>query len=76
MLRRWQTGDSFFPLGMMGRKKVSDLFVDCKLSRFDKENAWILTSGGKIIWVVGLRIDNRFCLTKSTKKTLKLTYYR
>lgn len=76
MLRRWQMGDSFFPLGMMGRKKVSDLFVDCKLSRFDKENAWILTSGGKIIWVVGLRIDNRFCLTKSTKKTLKLTYYR
>ncbi len=75
-LRRWQTGDAFFPFGMKGRKKVSDLFVDCKLSRFDKENAWVLTSDGQIIWVVGVRSDNRFRLTKSTKQALKLTYYK
>ena len=76
VLRRWQTGDSFVPFGMTGRKKVSDLFVDCKFSLFDKENAWILTDeNDTIIWVVGLRADNRFRLTKSTKRALKLTYY-
>lgn len=75
-LRRWQEGDSFFPFGMIGRKKVSDLFIDCKINRFDKENTWILTSEGKIMWIVGLRTDSRFGLSKSTKNTLRLTYRR
>ncbi len=73
-LRRWRQGDAFVPFGMTGRKKVSDLFVDCKLSLFDKQNAWLLTSGNDILWVVGLRTDNRFRISKSTKTVLRLTY--
>ena len=66
-LRKWEAGDSFYPLGMKQSKKLSDFFIDQKISRFDKEKAWVLTSSGKIIWILGYRIDDRFKVTQQTK---------
>ncbi len=66
-LRHWREGDKFVPLGMKGSKKLSDFFVDHKLSRFDKEDLWLLCSGEEICWVVGYRMDDRFKLTDKTK---------
>jgi tRNA(Ile)-lysidine synthase len=66
-LRRWRNGDWFIPYGMNGRKKISDFFSNEKYSLFDKESAWILCSGNDIIWVVGKRIDNRYCINKDSK---------
>lgn len=64
LLRRWQAGDSFQPLGMNGqRKKLQDFFSDLKLSIFEKEKTWILESSGQIAWVVGRRIDESFKLS-------------
>lgn len=65
-LRRWHNGDSFRPLGMKGFKKLSDFFVDGKFSRAEKEQVWVLLSGGEIAWIVGKRIDDRFKVTEST----------
>jgi len=53
---------------MNGFKKLSDFFVDQKLSRFDKEEVFLLCSGSEIVWIIGMRIDDRFKITKQTKQ--------
>ena len=73
-LRKWKEGDKFRPLGMLGKKKVSDFLIDKKLSRIEKEKTWVLLSEEKIFWIVGHRIDNSFKLTDSTKTVLKITF--
>jgi len=70
-VRKWQEGDYFFPLGMKGKKKLSKYFKDEKLSLIDKENSWLLCSEDSILWVIGKRADDRFKVTKNTKKILK-----
>ena len=67
-IRKWKQGDFFFPLGMKGKKKLSDFFTDIKLSLYDKENVWLLCNGNDIVWVIGHRIDNRYKVTDKTKK--------
>lgn len=71
-IRPWQAGDHFIPLGMKGRKKVSDFFTDLKLNRFEKDNALILLSGKNIVCILGHRIDNRFKITSDTQKILTI----
>ena len=71
-LRKWQEGDSFQPLGMTGTKKLSDFFINQKYTLFQKEEQWLLTSNNEIVWIIGKRIDDRFKVTETTKKTLIL----
>ncbi len=75
-VRRWQAGDSFCPIGMSGKhKKVQDLLSDSKLSLFDKEKIWILENGNEdIIWVIGLRMDERFKIRAKTEAHYVLHY--
>jgi len=70
IIRKWRKGDYFQPLGMTNIKKVSDFFVDNKFSIHDKENTWILTSGNRIVWIMGHRIDERFKITEQSTRML------
>jgi len=46
---------------MRGRtKKLSDLWVDLKLNRFEKESVKILAQGNQVIWVIGYRLSHDF----------------
>jgi len=72
MLRHWQEGEYFQPLGMTGLKKLSDFFIDEKYPIPEKENAWILASGNQLVWLVGKRLDDRFKITSETRRILRI----
>jgi tRNA(Ile)-lysidine synthase len=71
-VRRWRQGDAFYPLGMKGRKKISDFLTDRKVSRPDKEKTYVLLSGNEIVCVLGHRIDERYKVTDRTKEIYQI----
>lgn len=75
-IRKWQTGDVFYPLGMQGKKKVSKYFKDEKLSSLEKENTWLLcTSKNEIVWIINKRQDRRFVSQKKQTNLLEINLY-
>ena len=71
-VRSWIDGDRFIPLGMKGTKKISDFLNEQKIPPSKKKSQILLTNSGKIVWVIGLRIDNRFKVNSKTKQVYKL----
>ncbi len=71
-VRNWQEGDRFRPFGMKQFKKISDFLIDLKVPLVKKQSIKVLCSGDAIAWVIGYRIDDRFAVSVSTKRTLYL----
>lgn len=73
-IRPWQQGDWFCPYGMKGKKKkVSDLLIDQKMPVSEKDNQLVLTDhSGQILWVVGIRSDERFGVQPASASIVRL----
>lgn len=68
--RSWRVGDAFVPFGVTHSRKVSDLLIDLKVPLPAKRSVSVIEAGGEILWVVGYRISNKFCITENTSKVL------
>ncbi|MDP1675946.1 MAG: tRNA lysidine(34) synthetase TilS [Bacteroidota bacterium] len=73
IVRSWKPGDVFIPLGMKGKKKLSDFFGEQKLATEEKNSIPIIESNGTIVWVAGKRLDERSKLTETTKTVYQLS---
>lgn len=74
-VRTRRPGDRFFPLGLGGSKKLKDFFIDLKLPAEKRDQVpLVVSAGGEIIWVVGLRLDERFKVSAATEQVLRLSY--
>ena len=80
VLRKWRAGDWMIPLGMRGKKKISDLFTDLKYSHAQKDRAVILVDvtgdlaeQQHIAGVAGVRMDDRYKVTDKTETILRIT---
>ncbi len=72
-LRPPRTGDTFAPFGMGGKRKLlSDFLTDQKLTLFEKEHQPLLMDGDEIVWVVGRRSSELYCVDEHTKRVLQL----
>ena len=70
IVRKWQAGDKFTPLGMKGKKNVSDYLTDRKFTLFQKEHQYVACQGDKIVWLIGERIDNAYRIDTDSKRAL------
>lgn len=71
LVRSWRAGDRFFPQGMKGKsKKLQDFFTDRKIPRHRRENIPLLVAPEGILWVVGMRQDERFIVSHKTTSCL------
>jgi tRNA(Ile)-lysidine synthase len=72
ILRQWKNGEKFFPLGLKGSKKISDFLNEQRISSSKKKEQLVLTNQDKIVWVLGLRLDDRFKVKNNTEKVIEL----
>ncbi|MEO6619618.1 MAG: tRNA lysidine(34) synthetase TilS [Dyadobacter sp.] len=74
-IKKWTLGDVFQPFGMKGKKKkLSDLFIDLKMDRFQKENIYVLLNGNEeVIWVIGVRSDERYRVEDSATNVITIS---
>jgi tRNA(Ile)-lysidine synthase len=71
VVRVWQAGDRFFPHGMKGKsKKLQDFFTDRKIPRRTRDTVPLLVAPEGILWVVGMRQDERFVVRDGTTRCL------
>ncbi|MEA1873014.1 MAG: tRNA lysidine(34) synthetase TilS [Bacteroidota bacterium] len=69
-IRAWKEGDRFIPLGMKGSQKLSDFFINRKLSVLEKQDVRLVCSEEKIVWVIGYQIDDAYKISNTTRRSL------
>ena len=71
-VRNRKSGDKFQPLGMKGRKKVKDYFIDEKIPKEKRKKIPIISDDDNIIWIGGYRMNNKYRITEETKNKTRI----
>jgi len=71
-IRNFHHGDRFIPFGMKGVKKVKRFFIDEKVPRFLRNRIPIFTSSGEIMWIGGMRVDERFKVRNKNQEVITI----
>lgn len=72
-IREWQRGDFFYPLGMKGKKKLSDFMIDAKIPVNLKHQIRVVLSEEQIVGILNYRLDRRFKIEKGTRTIFEIT---
>ena len=72
VVRSRRNGDIFYPIGMNGKKKLKDLFIDLKIPKEQRHSIPIITNLDEILWIGGIRGDRRFEDLKKNTAKLKI----
>ena len=74
-VRRVGEGDWMIPFGMKGRRLLSDLMTDLKMTQFEKRRQLVVTDAqSRVVWLVGIRTDNRFRVTEATTQVITMHF--
>lgn len=72
-VRRVEEGDWMIPYGMTGRKLLSDLMTDLKMSLFDRRRQLVVVDAqDAVVWAIGLRTDHRCRVTDATQEVIAI----
>ncbi|MCQ2284379.1 MAG: tRNA lysidine(34) synthetase TilS [Bacteroidales bacterium] len=74
MIRHWQDGDYFYPLGGKGKQKLSDFFNNQKIDRYTKKKVRLLCFGTDIVWIIGYRSSEKYKLDKTATNYYKIQF--
>ena len=73
-IRKWKNGDYMIPLGLKGKKKISDILIDKKVSIIEKENIYVMISNQEIIWLIGQCVSEKYKVRQGDEKNLKIVF--
>ena len=76
VLRTRRPGDYIIPLGMKGRKKMQDFFVDAKIGKEERDRKPIVCIGSEVIWITGSRINEKYKVGETTERIIVLEYFQ
>ena len=76
VIRRPREADRFHPFGMKGTKLLSDFYTELKLSRFEKNQQWLLCQNNEIVWAIGLRSSESYRVSHGVKELLIITHVK
>jgi len=71
-VRRRRPGDRLIPLGLSDLKKLQDVLVDARVPRAARDLVPVVTNPHGIVWIAGVRLDDRYKVTPSTRTVLCL----
>jgi tRNA(Ile)-lysidine synthase len=71
-VRAWRDGDRMRPAGLGGSKSLQDLFTDRKVPRALRHTLPVVESGGEIVWVAGVAVDERFAAAEGAEGAVSL----